>query len=76
MIFLRETWKCILLIIVFSLAFSCYAFSNRKWTTDYTFIAGEYGSKCYVEGNENENIVYKVYFDTLDECKNFINRNN
>jgi len=49
---------------------------NTFWVAeDIDFVAGEYGERCYPEGNEHKLIVYPHYFKTLAECENYINRN-
>lgn len=35
---------------------------------NHAIVKGKYGTKCYLAGQESNNIKYPVYFDSLDEC--------
>lgn len=39
------------------------------------YVAGKYGSLCYLVGNEHGNIKYPIYFNSLDKCEEFITNN-
>lgn len=36
------------------------------------WVCGEYGSKCYIVGQEHGNIEYKVYFKTYGDCLKYL----
>ena len=43
------------------------------WPLGGNFVAGRYGEKCYVNGQEHGNIEHKIYFNTLKNCTEYIN---
>lgn len=61
--------KLLTLFIVIILALLAFGV-NAKIASDYSFVKGKYGHKCYAVGSEHGNIEYKVYFKTLEECLN------
>ncbi len=67
---LRYLTTTVLVVIVTSFLVM-YAFGIDEKLVHY--IAGKYGSKCYVEGSEHGNIKYPVEFESLDDCLEYIN---
>jgi len=41
-------------------------------TETVRYVSSKYGTKCYIEGNENGNMKHKVYFDSREECDKFV----
>lgn len=39
------------------------------------YVAGKYGTICYVEGEENGNIKYLIEFDNIDSCLKHVSTN-
>jgi len=37
------------------------------------YIRGQFGTKCYIEGNEHGNIAIPLEFNSLEECQNDLN---
>lgn len=57
-----------LLYVIFVIAFLTlcvlFAFADRGTS----FIRGEFGVKCYINGSEHGNIKYPIFFDSLEDC--------
>ncbi|MEE8151276.1 MAG: hypothetical protein V3T43_06130 [Nitrosomonadaceae bacterium] len=49
--------------------------THEKIINTGSFISGEYGTKCYNEGEEHGGIKYPVKFDTLEECLEYVSNN-
>lgn len=66
----------LVILLFISVMFIAIGSIKRLWVAeDIDFVAGEYGEICYPEGNAHESIVYPHYFNTLEECTNYLNRN-
>lgn len=52
------------ILVLFTYVYNTYILRN--------YIAGKYGKKCYIEGEENKNIRYPIKFDTLSDCIDYI----
>ena len=37
------------------------------------YVSSEYGYKCYLKGEAHGNIEYPAYFETMEDCKEYIN---
>jgi hypothetical protein len=37
------------------------------------YMAGKYGEKCYISGQEHGNIEYEMEFDSLESCLEYVN---
>lgn len=57
-------------VIVFVIvALVIIALSYLGYTLDMTrFVRGEFGKKCYIEGQEHKNIKKPLFFNSIDLC--------
>lgn len=46
---------------------------DRRIDVVENWVAGQYGKYCYEENNMPNTITRPVYFESLDDCLNFIN---
>lgn len=66
------------LVVLMILTVIFYVVSIKKLYSHIFFgdyIAGKYGEKCYIEGNEPKTIKHPIYFKTLDDCEEYVNTN-
>ena len=59
----------VIFMIVANIAYGFYLSNNQKW------LAGKTGTHCYSRNNGHGNIKYNVYFETLEECEKYVERN-
>ena len=59
----------VLVVIMFIIFLGTSAYSKQK-----VWVAGTNGKKCYDEFKYHKNIKYLNYFDSEEECSQFINR--
>ena len=59
--------------IFITIAFIVFVLYVRALQDFHTYIGSKFGNKCYIEGQENENIKYPMKFNNLQDCLDYIN---
>lgn len=74
---MKKNKKLVLFLIsLMIITFISYVVSIKKLSSLVFFgdyIAGKYGEKCYIEGNEPKTIKHPIYFETLKDCQDYVN---
>jgi len=75
----KITITCLLILIALMFVHITVHSLNTLWgtedITDVDFYAGQSGIYCYPEGNIPKTINNPIFFETLEECNNYILRN-